>query len=177
MADFEKAFYVVMGNEGGYSNNPNDTGGETFAGISRKNFPNWEGWNQTGEQRAISVRSFYKKEFWDKLYLDSCASQKMATELFDTGVNQGKTTAAIFFQRVLNVINTDSRGKKLYDNLIVDGIIGRQTMYAYNSLDDYHKDMCFKLFNCLQGARYILICENNPSQEIFMMGWSSRVSA
>jgi len=30
--------------EGGYSNDIDDAGGETYAGISRNNFPDWYGW-------------------------------------------------------------------------------------------------------------------------------------
>ena len=44
MADFEKAYQRTMGTEGGYANNPRDTGGETYKGISRDNWPRWSGW-------------------------------------------------------------------------------------------------------------------------------------
>lgn len=39
MADFDKAHLEVMGNEGGYANNPVDAGGETYKGIARKFWP------------------------------------------------------------------------------------------------------------------------------------------
>lgn len=35
MAIFNSAFKITMGNEGGYANNPDDSGGETYAGIAR----------------------------------------------------------------------------------------------------------------------------------------------
>jgi lysozyme family protein len=41
---FEEAFKVVVTDEGGYSNNPNDRGAETYRGISRKFHPDWRGW-------------------------------------------------------------------------------------------------------------------------------------
>ena len=33
--NFDKAFELVIGHEGGYSNNPKDPGGETKYGISK----------------------------------------------------------------------------------------------------------------------------------------------
>ena len=44
MADFNQAFDITMGHEGGYANNKLDTGGETYRGVSRNNWPDWEGW-------------------------------------------------------------------------------------------------------------------------------------
>ena len=40
MADFLKAFNKIIVNEGGYVNDKDDKGGETFMGITRKNHPN-----------------------------------------------------------------------------------------------------------------------------------------
>lgn len=44
MADFKIAFDITNKTEAGYANNPDDSGGETYAGISRNNWPYWEGW-------------------------------------------------------------------------------------------------------------------------------------
>lgn len=44
MADFQIAHRETMGNEGGYANNPNDRGGETYKGIARHYHPRWQGW-------------------------------------------------------------------------------------------------------------------------------------
>ena len=37
--DFETAFHALIGNEGGYANNPADPGGETKYGISKRAYP------------------------------------------------------------------------------------------------------------------------------------------
>ncbi len=42
--DFQKALAHTLEFEGGYANDPADSGGETFRGISRRNWPQWEGW-------------------------------------------------------------------------------------------------------------------------------------
>ena len=40
---FDRAFVTTMQSEGGYVNNPKDPGGETYMGISRNNYPHWQG--------------------------------------------------------------------------------------------------------------------------------------
>ena len=44
MADFNLSIPKILKHEGGYVDNPNDIGKETYGGISRKYNPNWEGW-------------------------------------------------------------------------------------------------------------------------------------
>ena len=44
MASFGEAFEHTMGMEGGYANDPQDVGGETFMGVSRVYNPGWYGW-------------------------------------------------------------------------------------------------------------------------------------
>lgn len=191
MADFQTAYKITRAHEGGYANNPNDRGGETYKGIARKIFPQWSGWNHIDQIKkkagssatAIDkeaekdatlqsvVHAFYKAEFWNRLNLDSVNNQAIANELFDTGVNMGVGVAGLFLQRVLNVCN---RGGKEYNDLPLTGNVGQLTLNALN----HHKRQSeiLKALNCLQGAKYIGICEANPSQEVFMSGWLSRVA-
>ena len=44
MADFRLAYKKIEAAEGGYVNDPDDKGGETYKGISRKANPDWDGW-------------------------------------------------------------------------------------------------------------------------------------
>lgn len=110
MADFEKAFNKIIANEGGYVNDKDDKGGETFMGITRKNHPNIAIWDIIDEyidihdstygllkyiknnNRAMnSIKDIYRKQYWDKLLLDKIRSQSIANELFDDCVNRGVT--------------------------------------------------------------------------------------
>lgn len=184
MADFKTAYKITMAHEGGYANNPHDSGGETWKGIARKKHPDWPGWalvdkakqgdfpsnlnSASGLQDLVEM--FYKVKFWDYLKLDQINNQKIANELFDTSVNMGQGIAALFLQRSLNVSN---RNGKYYPDLQVDGNIGSVTVNAVNNHP--RPDQVLKLINTLQGARYIGICEANPSQEIFLTSWLSRV--
>ena len=108
MADFEKAFKKIIANEGGYVNDKDDKGGETFMGITRKNHPNISLWEiidnyidiygttyglvkyiKNNDKAMSSIKSVYKKQYWDKLMLDRVKSQIIANELFDDCVNRG----------------------------------------------------------------------------------------
>ena len=44
MADFDKALELTLKAEGGYVDDPDDPGGETYKGISRSRNPKWQGW-------------------------------------------------------------------------------------------------------------------------------------
>lgn len=65
---FEKAFPEMIGHEGGYANVSGDTGGETYKGISRNNFPNWEGWpmidavKKKGITKAADINNAFTKD-------------------------------------------------------------------------------------------------------------------
>lgn len=187
MANFNTAYAKTAQIEGGYANHPKDTGGETWKGIARKKQPNWIGWTIVDRLRKqanfpanlsksaelqVAVLSLYKQSFWDTLRLDDLQDQRTADELYDTAVNMGTGRAALFFQRVLNTVN---RGGTLFPDLVLDGQIGARTISAFNNLNLSDKTMVWKLLNCLQGEKYISICEANPSQEVFMRSWASRV--
>lgn len=186
MADFSIAYKITMKHEGGYVNHPSDRGGESYAGISRKYYPTWNGWLLVDRYKRLDnfpsnlegneaikeqVFSFYKKHFWDVNKLDQINDQNIANEMFDTGVNMGYRIAAEFLQRAYNVLSKD---EKEYTKLVVDGIIGSKTISAVN----VHKypTRIFKTLNILQGARYVNICEKDSSQEVFFAGWIERVN-
>ena len=187
MADFLTAYQIVKKIEGGYANDKDDRGGETYKGISRVNFPNWKGWpvidamkRQTKRFEALLeknhklqdlVLDFYKVEFWDELRLDKVNNQTIANELFDTGVNMGTGTAAIFLQKTLNVLNNNGQG---YPDIKEDAKVGPLTLGYLNK----HKRPgdVLKLLNCLQGARYVDIARARPANEKFMQSWLTRVA-
>lgn len=185
MADFIKAYKLTREFEGGYANNPNDTGGETYKGIARKHQSRWKGWKIIDGLKGKSdfpknldkntelqelVHELYKKDYWDSMKLDTVIDQQIANEMFDTGVNMGNGRAGVFLQRILNVAN---KGETYYLNLDVDGMVGKKTIAALNSHPE-PKNILAGL-NALKGSLYITICEHNPSQEIFFNGWMKRV--
>lgn len=135
MADFNKEFTKLILAEGGYVDDPDDAGGETYLGISRRYNPKWNGWiiidnikKQFGTKGITSrlkkdtaltdsAKSFYKKNYWDVLFLDKIKNQEVAHCLFDTCVNCGKTAAIKFAQRTLGINDTGVWNRKLTELL------------------------------------------------------------
>jgi lysozyme family protein len=186
MADPKIAYKKLMPAEGGYANNPNDRGKETYKGIAFKWFPNWPGWKiinalkfEPGFPKNLAnhpelqtlVQTFYKENFWDKFMGDKIVVQAVADELFDSAVNMGVDVAVKFLQGSLNLLNRDS---SLYPDMKVDGVLGINTLTRLNAFTE--TEYLLRALNAFQGARYIKICENDSSQEEFFRGWIKRAS-
>lgn len=181
MANFSIAYEITNAHEGGVVNHPNDRGGYTYRGISQRNWPDWKGWDillhtapssiSPAQQVAIDIlhESFFLANFWDRISLSSITNQKIANELYDTGVNVSTKTAVTFLQRALNLLNQEG---KLYPDIPTDGILGTKTL-EYTNAHPY-PDALLKLLNGLQLSYYVAICEKDPTQEVFLRGWLKR---
>jgi lysozyme family protein len=175
MIDIDKLIDDLIKIEGGYTNNPADKGGATNFGITEHEA---RAHGYTGDMRSLpraKAEEIYKYNYWSNPGFDQIAqrSEKLAAELFDTGVNMGPKMASTFLQRALNVLN---RQGKDYADLHPDGDIGRMTLYAMDRLiavrgkADSEK-VLLRIADGLQLARYVDIAESNPSQETFEWGW------
>jgi lysozyme family protein len=94
MANFEKAVDFVLAHEGGYTNDPNDPGGETKYGISKRAYPDLIIANLTPED-AIEI---YRRDYW----IPSGAEQlpdNLALIHFDASVNNGLSKARQFLDQ------------------------------------------------------------------------------
>lgn len=142
MAKFDIEFDKVIKAEGGYINDPDDNGGETYLGISRKFNPQWRGWvyidEVKKENKNVSntkltsllkandritelAKSLYKNMYWDILELDDIPSQDIAHELFDTCVNCGAARAICIAQQVIGMTVTGKWSDDLKYNLMQYG--------------------------------------------------------
>lgn len=172
MATFETSYHITEMMEGGYSNHSLDKGKETYAGISRASFPNWEGWkfidkkakpiqtNSFFSDLTMPVRNFYRANFWLPL---QCVSmpQVVANQLFDYAVNSGKSRAVKSLQSVLNSLGAF---------LEVDGLIGVKTLGALSRFD------ANKIAEKLLLERENFINKLAQSQPQFKNGWLNRIA-
>jgi lysozyme family protein len=95
---FDVAFDRLIGHEAGYVNDPNDPGGETKWGISKRSYPLVDIKHLTREEAKL----FYKRDFWDRMKGDTIPFPVMF-QLFDFAVNSGIETAVRQFQKVVGV--------------------------------------------------------------------------
>jgi len=192
MAQFDAAFGKTAAIEGGYVFDPDDAGGETYKGISRRFNPSWNGWYKIDDIKRTNSRKrkfdkvfeqdealqeevllFYKRAYWDKFWGDEIPVQEVAEELFDTGVNMGVRRAVRFLQEGLNLFN---RNQKNYTDILEDGLFGRNTLKAleaYLKVDEVSH--LLKVMNILQGMHYIEYMRKKPEQEKYARGWLKRV--
>jgi lysozyme family protein len=174
MADFKIAILKTLVHEGGYANNPVDPGGETYRGISRKNWPNWAGWTiidgyksnpsfpqilDSDENLQTMIIEFYREGFWKDLW-SQINSQAIADKLFDLGVLFGVHTAVAILQTTANIT--------------ADGIFGVNTLAAVNQADEasllasYKANLVTHTFN---------LASANPSLRVFLRGWANRINS
>lgn len=188
MADYYEAYHKTMINEGGYANDPDDVGGETYKGISRRYNPSWEGWytidNYKNDQNfpdvldadsglQTQVKLFYKKMYWDVNLLDEIEDQELGERLFDIGVNMGISRAAKFLQSALNYLN---KNEDLFYDLIIDGKVGNITLNAIdNILERGEVNYLLKIIILLQGNHYLNYMSSSPTQEKYARGWLNRL--
>lgn len=165
MADFKPAYEKMIRNEGGYVLHKvaGDTGGLTFAGISIAAHPEWNGWtiieSEGGNSEKLTpmVYQFYKMNYWDRVKGDQIKSQIIAENIFDFAVNAGVRTASKLAQVVVDATP--------------DGIIGNNTVSALNN---YNQHMFVSNYALSKIQRYAQICNKNPAQKKFLLGWINR---
>jgi lysozyme family protein len=161
---FLDAFKAVIGYEGGYADDPNDRGGETKYGISKRSYPN----RDIAALTLEDAKAIYYVDFWHQLRLDDVTDYQIALELFDTAVNCGVNTAVIIAQKALNFLG----GK-----LAVDGAIGSRTVDALNVWSEHDPEALHKALNGYQFMHYERIVTKNPSQMKFARGWLKRIQS
>lgn len=148
------AIAFVLEQEGGYTMDPNDPGGETNFGISKKAYPDLDIKNLTvGQAQAI-----YKSDYWTPC---RCANLPFAyaVAVFDMAVNQGIGTAIKVLQETFGVV--------------ADGVFGPETLAAVTAANgDTRK---FKLYLARRLTVYSRLMAANQSLLVFARNWSFRV--
>jgi lysozyme family protein len=91
--NFNRCLAFTLRWEGGYSNDPDDPGGETNFGIDKRSHPDLDIPNLTLEQ----AKQIYKTAYWT---VCSCGNKPWPFDLivFDTAVNMGNVKAILLYQ-------------------------------------------------------------------------------
>lgn len=160
MAKFEQAIDKILQLEGGYVNHPNDPGGETKFGISKRSYPHLDIRNLTREQ-AIEI---YRQDWWHKYGYSRINDQSIATKTFDMAINMGAAQAHKLLQRAANQVYG---GNILVD----DGIVGPKTLSLVNQLDPIK---LLDMVRNVQADYYHNIVKINPKLKPFLNGWLNR---
>lgn len=152
--NFDKAFERLIGHEGGYSNLPDDPGGETMFGVTKK-IAVANGY--TGPMRDLplaTAKTIYRKSYWDSVRADELPDA-VRFDVFDCSVNSGPGQAIRFLQRATKTAE--------------DGKLGPVTLRAVLAMDPQLLD------KRLSGHRLRFMTELKtwPS---FGRGWAARIA-
>lgn len=181
MADFKQALDNLIGEEGGYVNNPHDAGGETVFGIARASHPQWAGWplvdalkrqfsnlvdlnRQLKESATVqdAVQSFYRAEYWS---FDSVESQAVANKLLSIDVLFGRGHGTQILQTAL---------VRLGFHIDVDGQLGAKTLNALQKAKEPDILHALRTYSALYIAHRLI---DKPDQVVFAEGWFWRVTS
>jgi len=152
--NFDQAFDALIGNEGGYSNNSADPGGETMWGVTARVA------RETGYAGAMrnfprnAAKAIYRKQYWDAIRADQLPDQ-VRFDIFDAAVNSGVKQAVKWLQRVVGVSE--------------DGIIGPATLGAASVVGE-------SIGRRYSGVR-LKFMTDLPTWPTFGRGWTRRIAS
>ena len=151
--DFDQAFQLLMGDEGGYVDNPADPGGATCWGVTER-VARAHGY--TGPMRDLplaTAKAIAKAEYWDPYQCDQFDG-RVGFLVLDAAYNGGHP--AQWLQRAAGVAQ--------------DGDIGPVTIAAVRALDPLR--VCMR-FSSYHQQYYTSLLQLWPE---FGRGWSNRVA-
>lgn len=172
---FDRAFALTIGLEGGYTNDPNDSGGETMYGITARTWAAYcaevgIGVTAVKNITLAQAKAVYLRDYWNPLGLDNIKDARVAGEIFDTAVNCGLQTATLIAQRAVNLLHDD-----VCDLVKEDGRMGALTRGALNALSVRYANSLLFALNGFQFERYVEVAQNNQKNRTFLRGWMQRL--
>lgn len=147
-------FHRLMKYEGGYVNDPDDPGGETKFGISKRSYPRLDIKNLTEDQAA----EIYHRDYYIPLNIAAFVNERTAWQVFDFGVNAGVRRSAEMIQRLVGAFP--------------DGIVGKETLEKINNYSD--KYPLHINFMAERMKYYLMLTERNKRNMKFLKGWLLR---
>ena len=167
---FKYALDFVLQDEGGYSNDLDDPGGETNFGITQKDLILWANkLHLPSDVKSLTkddAAVFYKNVWWDKYHYNAINSLNVAAKIFNLAVNIGAIPAAELLQKSLQWCGY---------GIEADGVIGKKTLAAVNEVclhgreEDLHNELTEEA-----KSYYEHLTEENPRLYKFLKGWLRR---
>ena len=149
--NFDQAFTVLMQHEGGLVDDPNDPGGITKFGISKRAYPTLDIANLTLEHAA----QIYRHDYWGPAGCDA-VPEALRMDLFDMAVNSGVRAAVRCLQRAAGET--------------ADGVLGPKTLQAIQTIPS---SRLIARFN----AERLEFMTSLPTWASFGKGWARRIAA
>jgi lysozyme family protein len=159
---FDRAFAATIGLEAGYINDPDDPGGETKFGISKRQYPDLDIPSLTLEQ----AKEIYLRDYWQPLMLGHINERYIACEVFDTAVNMGINAGVYIVQEALNFLGA---------SLSLGGPMRAEYIAMVNTWGHKDPEAFFKVLNGFQFMHYLKIITRDPIKRKYARGWMRRI--
>ena len=158
---FEDCLARILKHEGGYVNDPLDSGGRTNLGVTQRVWEEFVGHPVTeADMKALTpekIAPMYKLKYWNPSYCE-VLPKGLDYVVFDFAVNAGTGRSVKTLQQAIGCV--------------ADGVIGPKTMAAIN--DANPKELITK-FSDARADFYQGIVARKPDQARFIKGWLNRV--
>lgn len=157
---FDTIIGLILDIEGGYANDPNDPGGETKYGISKRSYPHLDIKNLT----IPDAKEIYYQDWWKPLRCPEIHDARIGQKLLNIAIHSGRCNGVKVLQRALCDVG---------EPVVVDGIIGPKTLAATNRAnpDQLWKAMCYQ-----QAQFYKWLIGRNPNLARYERGWMKRAN-
>jgi lysozyme family protein len=153
MSTFDTALRFILDAEGGYVNDPDDAGGETNYGISKRAYPDLD----IASLTRYDAENIYYRDYWLRCQCNELPDQ-FAIAVFCSAVNHGADRAVRLLQETLQVD--------------IDGVIGQHTIAAARSQNNRY--VLGRLLS-FRGVFYADLATRKPEQRKFLRGWLRRL--
>jgi len=170
MADINLSIAKTLVNEGGYVNDPNDSGGATKYGVTQRDITGLPGFptdvkDLTGSQAIDYYEHYYWAKFgsaghFAQVNFPMIEAQPVLDKLLDMSVLFGVKEAVILIEGVLN--------------LVVDGLFGPHDLVAVNEAEPTSLVQGFKT---VLVSHAIGIANAQPKDREFLAGWIKRINS
>lgn len=164
MADYTQLVPIIKKWEGGFVNDPDDSGGATNKGVTLSTFRSFYGSNKTVDDlKKLTDQQWlyiFLNGYWNKCKATEINNQSIANIFVDWAWGSGPVTA---IKKIQKIVGTD-----------VDGIVGPKTIEAINKKDPK------RLFDAIKAARIEFVenlVKQRPKDAKFLKGWKARINS
>lgn len=159
---FAEILKLVLKEEGGYVNDPADSGGATNRGVTQDNYNRYRD-RTNQDRRHVRYLTLEETETIYDTYWKDCKADQLPAGInimhFDFAVNAGSRQAALTLQRCVGVLD--------------DGVIGPKTLAA---AIEKNGESLIKAYAESRRSFYRNLAERRPKDRKFLNGWLLRTN-
>lgn len=174
MTNLDIAFnFLITANEGSkYVNDPDDSGGPTRWGVTKKTYERFFGHLASEDDirlmPAAVAKQIYAAKYWAPLQCGKIWTLGFAVAFFDTGALYGTGTTAVLIQRALSLSGAPIK---------LDGVVGDKTIGFLNMVTGGGQATKISLMHTFHGLlldHIEAIIVASPKDEKYRRGWTLR---